>query len=144
MRTPTIKQELTETKYQVKLAKNTATFIWGSTPQTPLKSSVDLKAKINPKELLSLANEFNIPVEKNKILVQNLEVYNRLLIYACVRSSLRKNIESIRKLEEQILGMTSWDAHYWASAFRELWWKHGKRTNLQNAIKAFKLFFEIE
>ncbi len=143
MKTQTLKQELSETKYQIKLAKNTATFIWGSTPQTPLKSSIDLKTRINPKELLSLANEFNIPVEKKKILVQNLEVYNRLLIYACVRPSLGKNIESIRKLEEQILGMTSWDAHYWASAFRELWWKHGKRAELQSIIKAFRLFFEI-
>ncbi|MEM2787818.1 MAG: hypothetical protein QXJ58_06075 [Archaeoglobaceae archaeon] len=144
MRALTLKQELTETKYQIKLAKNTATFIWGSTPQTPLRSSVDLKAMINPKELLKLANEFNIPVEKNRLLVQNLEVYNRLLIYACVRPSLRKNIKSICKLEELVFGMTSWDAHYWASAFRELWWKHGKRSNLQNAIKAFKLFFEIK
>ncbi|MEM3536258.1 MAG: hypothetical protein QXF44_00625 [Candidatus Bathyarchaeia archaeon] len=144
MKTTTLKQELSETKYQIKLAKNKATFIWGSTPQSPLKSSIDLKARINPKELLLLAKEFNIPVEENKILVQNLELYNRLLIYACVRPSLRKNFESIRKLEEQIFDMTSWDAHYWASAFRELWWKHGKRAELQNIVKAFKLFFEIK
>lgn len=143
MKTKTLKQELSGTKYQIKLAKNKATFIWGSTPQTPMKSSIDLKARINPKELLLLAKEFNIPAEKNKILVQNLELYNRLLIYACVRPSLRKNIESIRKLEEQIFDMTSWDAHYWASAFRELWWKHGKRAKLQKSIKAFRLFFEI-
>lgn len=144
MKTTTLKQELSETNYQIKLSKNKATFIWGSTPQTPLKSSIDLKARINPKELLLLAKEFKIPAEKNKILVQNLELYNRLLIYACVRPSLRKNIRSIRKLEEQIFGMTSWDSHYWASAFRELWWKQGERTKLQKSIKAFKLFFEIQ
>ncbi|MGB9809532.1 MAG: hypothetical protein ACPLSA_05765 [Caldanaerobacter sp.] len=136
--------ELTETKYQIRLARNEATFIWGSTPQSPLKYSIDLKTKINPKELLLLAKEFSIPVEENKILVQNLELYNRLLIYACVRPSLRENIENIRKLQEKIFDMTSWDAHYWASAFRELWWKHGKRLKLQKAVKAFRIFFEIE
>jgi hypothetical protein len=133
-----------ETKYQIRLARNEATFIWGSTPQAPLKYSIDLKTKINPKELLLLAKEFSIPVEENKILVQNLELYNRLLIYACVRPSLRENIKSVRKLQEKIFDMTSWDAHYWASAFRELWWKHGKRLKLQKAVKAFRLFFEIE
>ncbi len=136
--------ELTETKYQIRLARNRATFIWGSTPQAPTKYSIDLKTKINPKELLLLAKEFNILVEENKILVQNLELYNRLLIYACVRPSLRESVESVRKLQEKIFDMTSWDAHYWASAFRELWWKHGKRLKLQKAVKAFRLFFEIE
>lgn len=135
---------MSETIYQIKLAKNTAKFIWGSTPQTPLKSSIDLEVRINPKELLILANKFGIPVEEKNILVRSLDIYNRLLIYACVRPSLRGDIESIQKLKEQILGMTSWDAHYWASAFRELWWKHGKRIKLQNIIKAFKLFFEIK
>jgi len=143
MRARALKQEQLETRYQIKLAKNQAIFIWSSTPQAPLKSSIDLKAKINPNELLLLAKEFGISIEKNKILVQNLELYNRLLIYACVRPSLRK-IESIRRLEEQIFGMTSWDAHYWASAFREMWWKHGKRAKLQNVVRAFKLFFEIK
>jgi len=144
MKTETLEKEVSETKYQIKLAKSKATFIWSSTPQTPLKSSVDLKVRINPNELISLAREFNIPTEKNKIFVQNLDLYNRLLIYACVRPSLRKSVESVRKLEEQIFSMTSFDAHYWASAFRELWWKHGKRIKLQNVVKAFKLFFEIK
>lgn len=144
MKTATLRQELSETKYLVKLTKNKATFIWGSTPQKPLKSSIDLKTRINPKELLLIAKEFSIPIEGDKILVQNLELYNRLLIYACVRPSLRKNVESIRKLGEQIFDMTSWDAHYWASAFRELWWRYGKRAKLRNVVKAFKLFFGIE
>jgi len=142
MRITTLEEAL-QTKYQIRLTKNRATFIWSSTPQTPLKSSIDLKTRINPNELLFLAKEFNSPVDNGKILVQNLEQYNRLLIYACVRPSLKK-AESIRKLQAQIFDMTSWDAHYWASAFRELWWKHGKPAELQRLVKAFKLFFEIK
>ncbi len=138
-----ITQELLETKYQIKLSRDKATFIWGSTPEVPLRSSIDLKVRINPEELISLAKEFYAQVNGNKIIMQNLEVYNRLLIYACVRPSMRKNIENIRRLEKIILDMTNFDAHYWASAFRELWWKHGKFTKLQNTVKAFKLFFDI-
>ncbi len=135
--------ELIQTKYQIKLTKNKATFTWSSTNLTPLKSSIDLKTKINPIELLLLAKEFNSSIDSGKIMVQNLEQYNRLLIYACVRPSLRR-AESIRKLQAHIFGMTSWDAHYWASAFRELWWKKGKRAELRHLVKAFKLFFEID
>jgi len=142
MKTTNLEQVL-QTKYQIKLAKNRATFIWSSTPQKPLKSSIDLKTKINTDELLIIAKELSVPVEDNKIMVQNLELYNRLLIYACIRPSLRK-AESICRLQEKIFDMTSWDAHYWASAFRELWWKHGKRAGLQNVVKAFRLFFEIK
>ncbi|MEM1557688.1 MAG: hypothetical protein QXL27_09475 [Candidatus Bathyarchaeia archaeon] len=143
MSTIALEQKHLHTRYQVILRKNTAIFLWGSTPQKPLKSSIDLKTKINPKELLLLAEEFNSTTEDGRILVQSLDIYNRLLIYACVRASLRKS-ENIRKLRGLISGMTSYDAHYWASAFRELWWKYGRRVSLQKTIKAFKLFFRIE
>ena len=136
-------QELLETKYLIKLTKDKATFIWGSTPQKPLRSSIDLKVRINPKELLLLAREFNASVRGDRIFVQDLETYNRLLIYACVRPSLRRNLKSVHRLREQISNMTSWDSHYWASAFRELWWRYGRITKLRNVVKAFRLFFEI-
>jgi hypothetical protein len=136
-------EQILQTKYQIQLSKNKATFIWSSTPENPLESSIDLKTKINPYELLLLAKEFNCPVDDNRILIQNLEQYNRLLIYACVRPLL-KNAESICKLQEKIFDMTSWDAHYWASAFRESWWKYGKHSELHRLIKAFILFFELK
>jgi len=144
MKTKNLNQELLNINYQIKLNKKEAIFIWGSTPQKPLKSSIDLKARINPKELVLLAKEFDAHIYSNKILVHDLDTYNRLLIYASVRSSLGKDPERIHKFREVIFDMTSWDAHYWASAFRELWWKYGKRNKLRNMIKAFMLFFEIK
>ena len=135
-------EEILQTKFQIKLVSNKAIFIWSSTPLTPTKSSIDLETNINSNELLLLANELNNPTINGRIYVQNLEQYNRLLVYACVRPSLKK-AEYILKLRELVLEMTSWDSHYWASAFRELWWKHGKRRKLQHLVKAFKLFFEI-
>ncbi len=144
MKIKALDQEFLEVKYQVKLSKNGVIFIWGSTPKTPLKSSIDLKVRMDPEELLSIAKKFNISVEGNRILVHNLESYNRLLIYACTRPTLGRNVESVRKLKDLVFNITSWDAHYWASAFRELWWKHGKRASLQKTIKAFKIFFGID
>jgi len=43
-----------------------------------------------------------------------------------------------------IKGMTGWDAHYWASHFRELWWENRRYRGLLKAVKAFKLFFGLE
>ncbi|MEM1574084.1 MAG: hypothetical protein QXI49_07325 [Candidatus Methanomethylicaceae archaeon] len=136
-------EQLLKTAYLIKINKNNIIFLWSSTPYAPLRSSIDLKIKINPNELFFLANDFNCQIKDNKIFIPNLELYNRLLIYACVRPSLKKT-ESIHKLSECIYNMTSWDAHYWASAFRELWWKYRKRRNLLKTIKGFKLFFGIE
>jgi len=136
-------REIIQTRYQIKLSKNRATFTWSSNRLTSLKSSVDLKTRIDPRELTILAKSFGALVERDKIIIQDLEQYNRLLIYACVRTSLRR-AENISKLQAQIFGMTTWDAHYWAAAFREQWWKKGKSSGLRRLVKAFKLFFEID
>lgn len=112
----TSKQKLSEIKYLIRLAEDKATFVWGTTPQTPLKSSVDLR------ELLSLLKKLNTLVEKGKAFVQNLESYNRSLAYACVRPTLERG-ETAHGLREPVPGMTSRGARHWVSAFRELWWR---------------------
>lgn len=127
--------------YQIKLYKRGVFFLWGATLQSPLKSSIDLKANLNPDEILKIAKKYETQIKNKTILIQNLDTYNRLLIYACVRPHIKNGLQ--HKLEETIQGMTSWDAHYWAASFRESWWKHGNSDMLTNKIEAFKLFFEI-
>lgn len=68
MKTSTTRQELLETKNQIKPAKNKATFAWSSTPQLPLKSSIDLIVRIDPREHFLIAGEFDAPAAKNEIL----------------------------------------------------------------------------
>jgi hypothetical protein len=60
-----------------------------------------------------------------------------------VRAAIEKPSE-VLKLANCVVEMNSWDAHYWASAFRKLWWSGTSYRNLRQAVKAFKLFFNIE
>jgi len=127
----------------VSIRGEVATFVWSSTPDNPSKSAVDLKVKMRPVEVLWLAEQLGCILRQRKVLASNLDIYNRLLIYACVRPTL-KDAEKARSLASLVLELNSWDALYWASRFRELWWKHEKFMHLLKAAKAFKLFFGAE
>ncbi|MCW4008814.1 MAG: hypothetical protein NWF09_09040 [Candidatus Bathyarchaeota archaeon] len=118
---------------QIKLYRKSVVFRWGMTS--------DLKAKLNPQEVLRLAAAFGIPAHGRAIPVDTLEGYNRLLVYAAVRPSL--NPAQASELAWLVKTMNSWDAHYWASAFREEWWRSGGYTHLRDRVKAFKLFFRM-
>lgn len=130
--------------YLIRIRGRTITFIWSSSPNKPLRSSIDLKIRnINPIELAWLAKRLNCIVSDDKIIIPDLNRYNRLLIYACVRMTIR-NLEKTKKLAECVLEINSWDAHYWASKFREVWWNSWRIRNVFVIAKAFKLFFQID
>ena len=128
------------TSFSIRIGK-TLTFIWTSTPNNPLKSSVDLKTRQIP-ELPWLAKNIGCQIQNNRILIPNLDTYNRLLIYACVRLSLRNRIR-VKELRKLVFELNNLDAHYWASRLRELWWRHEKYRPLLKTVKAFKLFFGL-
>jgi len=129
--------------YFVSFRGHVTTFLWSSTREQPLKSSVDLKVKMRPSEVLWLAESLGCLFERGKVFASNLDIYNRLLIYACVRPTVR-SIDKARSLASLVPELNSWDALYWASRFRELWWKHEKYKRLLKAAKAFKLFFDLD
>ncbi|MEM2459570.1 MAG: hypothetical protein QXG66_05010, partial [Candidatus Bathyarchaeia archaeon] len=62
---------------------------------------------------------------------------------ACVRPLMRKP-EKIDELAQLVFEINSLDALYWASRFREVWWKHAKYRKILKVAKAFKLFFNLE
>jgi hypothetical protein len=126
--------------YLIKAYSKNVKFTWSSNPRKPLRGSTDLKARIGFSELLKLAAKMGCQVNGSEILPPNQDAYNRLLIYACVRTALKKPSE-VLKLANCVVEMNSWDAHYWASAFRRLWWSGTSYRNLRQAVKAFKLFF---
>jgi len=43
-----------------------------------------------------------------------------------------------------VRGLADWDAHYWISRLRELWWEYRSYRSLLKAVKAFKLFFGLD
>ena len=127
----------------VKYRGKTATFLWTSSPETLLKSSVDLKVKIDWDELLWFAKTLNLPYKKNLIIFPSLDAYNRVLIYACVRSYLRSP-KKARELAYLVLDFNSWEAFYWASSIREEWWMSRSLRKLYRVAKAFKVMFNLD
>jgi len=127
----------------VRYRGKTATFLWTSSPKTLLKSSVDLKVRIDWDELLWFARTLNLPCKKNLIVFPNLDAYNRVLIYACVRRYL-KSPRKARKLAHLVLDFNSWEAFYWASSIREEWWMNRSVRKLYRVAKALKVMFNLD
>ncbi len=128
--------------YRIKAYNKTVKFIWSSNTEKPLKGSTDLKARVSFVELLKLAERIGCQVNGSEILPPNQDAYNRLLVYACVRTSVRKP-SGVLRLVDCVVGMSGWDALYWASAFRRLWWSGPNYRGLRKAVKAFKFFFDV-
>lgn len=133
--------EIAGPHYAVKMRGRSATFIWSPNIQETLKSSVDLEIKTEPTELRWLAEKLGCICQEDKIIVPTLDAYNKIIVYACVRP-LAKNAEQARELAMVVLELYSLDAIYWASTFRETWWR-GERKNIRRIAKAFKLFFNL-
>jgi hypothetical protein len=130
-------------RYAISLKGNMVTFLWSAATHENLESSVDLKIKTRLEELQSLAVNLGCMVHQKKIIVPKLDAYNRLLIYASVRPLMRKT-EKVEELAQLVFEISSLDALYWASRFREVWWKHAKYRRIMKIVKAFKLFFDLE
>ena len=136
-------QTQVEKRYLLRLHGDLAEFLWSSTPENPTGGSIDLKIKASAGELLWLAKILGYTNEKDAILVPSLDAYNKLLLYSAVRPSTRSP-DKAKELAELILDLKGWDTHYWASRFRELWWKYRRPSRLLKTAKAFKLFFGLE
>jgi len=121
----------------------TATFLWNFSSENMLKSSVDLKIQIEWNELVWLARALNCCIKENEIIFSNIDMYNRALLYACIRKTVRSP-KKARHLAHLIFELNSWEVFYWASAIRENWWKNKNVKQLYRAAKAFKLLFNID
>ncbi|MGC9068908.1 MAG: hypothetical protein ACP5IZ_08025 [Thermoprotei archaeon] len=126
--------------YAVRFRGSVATFVWSSSPKSSLKSSVDLKVRVNPKEIFWLARCLNCSFRDGIIFAPNFDVYNRLIIYAFVRPTIRSDDEA-KELRDVVINMGYVDAFYWASKFREAWWNNGNYKSGLKLAKAFRLFF---
>jgi len=133
---------LLKTCFTVRLYQRSAAFYWSLCPAVK-GGNLDLKAKVPLRELRSLAKELGCEVAGSRIIAPDIDQYNRLIIYAAIRPTIASPAKAV-ELMWLIKGMTGWDAHYWASHFRELWWENRRYRGLLKAVKAFKLFFGLE
>jgi len=132
-----------ERRHFIKLNGEMAEFVWSSTPENPTRGSTDLRIKVKVGELLHLARVLGCSRERDVISVPSLDAYNKLLLYSAVRASIRRP-DKAKELAELILDLKGWDIHYWASKFRELWWRYRRPSRLMKTAKAFKLLSGLE
>jgi len=126
--------------YVVRFRGRAAIFIWSSSPKSLRRSAVDLKVRVNPKEVFWLAKRLNCRFDDDMVFAPNIDVYNRLIIYAFVRPTIRNNNKA-RELGELVINMSYVDAYYWASMFREVWWNYGNHKSGLKHARSFKLLF---
>lgn len=112
------------------------------TETTKERGRLDLRARVERKELEDLAKELGCEVEGELIVPPTLDAYNSLTVYAAVRATLRSPPNIIRLLEV-IRGLSSYDAQYWAGRLREEFWKTGRFNSLYRVAKAFKILYGV-
>ena len=109
---------------------------------TKERGRLDLRARVERKELEDLAKELGCEVKRELIVPPTLDAYNSLTVYAAVRATLRSPSNIIRLLEV-IRGLSSYDAQYWAGRLREEFWKTGRFNSLYRVAKAFKILYGV-
>jgi hypothetical protein len=115
------------------------------------KEYLDVKVSVKDREeLLYLAKKLGCEVaeERKWITTDNGDAYNRLMVYAVLRRSLRlpEKVEQLRGLvlSEDFAG----DAWWWASTFTEIYQKKAGEASvgsrcLYRPAKAFKLLYNL-
>jgi len=117
----------------------------------------EVEARCDPSELEILAKELIegitikeeeskiksiIPQPKLTIKVHEEDKYEKLMIYAVVRQSIRNPIIANR-LKDLIKDLGAYEAHYWASIFKEIFSRTQKRVELFRPARAFKTLYHL-
>lgn len=119
--------------------------------------SPELEARCDPSELEILAKELGegitlvreglktkstVPQPKLTIKTHEEDEYEKLMIYAAVRQSMRKPLAA-NKLKDAVKDLGAYEAHYWASIFKEIFTRTQKRIDLFKPAKAFKTLYHL-
>ena len=112
----------------------------------PSAKDPDVMSECNRDELLLFAKEVgpknSFAAKTNKITVYSDDLYERLLIYAVVRQSLRDSVK-VFDLREIIKSLGLYEVHFWASMFAELYRTALSRVALYRPAKAFKVLYKL-
>lgn len=127
-------EKAVQARFRVRLYRRTVAFRWLST--------CDLKASIDVDELVQVAQKMGLRTSGSTMIVDDLDAYNRLLVYAAVRPRL-KHASQANELLWLVRNLNPWEAGYWASAFREAWWARPDPKNVRRVAKAFMTLFEL-
>lgn len=111
-----------------------------STQSTITQSnSQDFTALVSWNEVKKLAKRINCQMDKDNIYPNDLESYNRLLIYSALRQCIEKESSS---LYEVVLNLNGYDLSYWTIHFKRAFWR-GDNEGVRRISNAFMLFFAL-
>lgn len=104
-------------------------------------SSQDFSAVVSWNEVKKLARRINCEFDRGKgnIYPNDLESYNRLLMFSALRQSIEKESSS---LLEVVLNLNGYDLSYWAIYFKRAFWR-GDIERVKRISNAFMLFFAL-
>lgn len=121
------------------------------------QSGPEVITRCDPSELEILAKELGegitlaeeqlktkstIPQPKLTIKVHEEDKYEKLMIYAVVRQSIRNPLKANR-LKDAVKDLGAYEAHYWASIFKEIYGRTQKRIELFRPSRAFKTLYHL-
>jgi hypothetical protein len=108
-----------------------------------IKGKIEGTARVFLPEFINFAKHLGFEVSGKKRITLKTDddyAYLRLFVYAMVMQSLRDKT-TWGKLEDCIISMDALSLRYWASTFRNKYWKYKNRRKL---LKIAKYFLEIE
>jgi len=121
------------------------------------KPNPEVEARCDPSELEVLAKELGegITLVKEKITAQSStpqlklimkvseeDKYEKLMIYAVVRQSMRNPLRANR-LKDIVKDLGAYEAHFWASIFKEIFSRTTSRLELYRSARAFKTLYHL-
>ena len=89
-----------------------------------------------------LKTRSDIPQPKLTIKVNEEDKYEKLMIYAVVRQSIRSALKA-NILKDVVKDLGAYEAHYWASIFKEIYGRTQKRIELFRPSRAFKTLYHL-
>jgi hypothetical protein len=120
--------------------------------------SPEVEARCDPSELQILAKELGegfiltyeeregkktTPQPKLTIKVHEEDKYEKLMVYAVVRQSMRNPLRANR-LKDVVKDLGAYEAHFWASIFKEIFSRTQNRLELFRPARAFKTLYHLE
>ena len=125
------------------MRKNSSTveFIHTSRFNSITEGAKDLEAKISWKELGFIGKRLGCKVSNDKVYAKNQSDYDRLLIFAAVRPTLKHHIKA-SDLSEVVLKLNGYDLNYWALQFKKAFW-YEERSQIARVAKSFSILFGL-
>ena len=113
----------------------------------PNAKEADMLSICSKNELITLLNDLEAKgkysLESDRLKIFSEEIYEKLLIYAAVRQTIRK-AEKALDLGIIVKNLGLYETHFWASVLTETFRRTLSRKFLYRPSKAFKILYGLD